>query len=85
MVLTWERNAPGRLRDAIEKELDQNRDPGALAALLDSAKQSNGSLPYELKWMELPAGASHPQKIAKDKVEKSLAVDLVVSQQERQE
>jgi hypothetical protein len=85
MVLTWERSAPGRLRDAIEKELDQNRDPGALAALLDSARQSDGSMPYELKWMELPAGASHPQKIAKGRVEKSLAVDLVLSQQERQE
>ncbi|HXO38269.1 MAG TPA: hypothetical protein VN872_06505 [Candidatus Acidoferrum sp.] len=85
MVLIWERSAPGRLRDAVQEVLDQNRDPGALAALLDSARQSDGSLLYELKWMELPAGISHPQKIAKDGVEKRLEVDLVVKQEERQE
>ena len=85
MVLTWERDVPRKLRDAVQEVLDANRDPGVLATLLESARQSDGSQPYELKWVELPAGISHPQKIAKDRVEKRLEADLVVSQQERQE
>jgi hypothetical protein len=85
MVLIWERGASTNLRDAVQEVLDGNRDPGALAGLLENAKRSDGSFPYELKWIDLPAGNSNPQKIAKDKVEKRLGDDLVVSQQDRQE
>jgi hypothetical protein len=85
MLLVWERGAPTKLRDAVQEVLDGNRDPGALASLLESARRSDGSFPYELKWMDLPAGNSHPRKVAKDGVGKSLGDDLVVSQEARQE
>jgi hypothetical protein len=81
MMLTWESGAPTKLRDAVQEVLDANRDPGVLAGLLESpgARRPDGSLLCELKWMDLPAGISHPWKIAKDRIEKSLAVELVVS------
>jgi hypothetical protein len=82
MLLVWERDAPTNLRDEVQEVLDGNRDPGALASLLESAKLSDGSFPYELKWIDLLAGNSHPRKIAKDGVGKPLREDLVVSQQE---